>query len=84
MTSLRIVVAVLGFASVLVAPPWVALVCMVILAVRFRAWEAIALGLCLDLIWLPFGAPYANVPFYTIASIIIVWGLEPLRLELLR
>jgi len=84
MRFFRIIIAVLGFLSALVAPTWVPLVCIVILSLRFRAWEGILLGVMIDLLWLPFGAPITFFPFYTVASIIIVWGLEPLRLELLR
>jgi len=84
MRLIRITVAVLGFLGALVAPTWVPLVCIVILSLRFRAWEGILLGVLIDLLWLPFGAPFTFFPFYTVASILIVWGLEPLRLELLR
>ncbi len=84
MTTLRIIIAAVGFLGIFVAPSWVPLVCIVLLSLRFRAWEGIVIGLVLDLMWLPLGLPYVHVPFYTLVSILIVWGLEPLRLELLR
>jgi len=75
---MRIALAVIGFASIIFLPFWIALVCMIALSVRYRAWEVIVLGLCMDLIWHPHGLPY-----FMIASIIIVWALEPVRVRLL-
>jgi len=81
--SIRILVALIGFIGALVAPAWLPMLCIVLLALRFSAVEAIALGFFMDMLWLPAGFPHA-LPLYTMASIIIVWGLEPLRLEFLR
>lgn len=82
LTSIRIAIACAGFFSALFLSPWIPVLAIVLLALRFRAWEGILLGLFLDLLWLPLGGPFVSVPFYTIASVLIVWGLEPLRLEL--
>ena len=63
---------------------------IVLLALRFRATEALFIGLFTDMLWLAPGGveglgsfPHV-LPLYTIAAIIIVWGLEPLRLEFMR
>ena len=84
MTIIRITIAAVAFVGIFIAPPWLPLACVVLLALRYRAWEGLMIGLLMDLMWLPFGLPHVYVPFYTIAAVIIVWGLEPLRLELLR
>jgi hypothetical protein len=54
---------------------------MAILAVRFRAWEVLAVGALVDLLWLPAGL--TPLPLFTLAALILVWGLEPLRNEFL-
>ncbi len=78
-TSLfRIVVAVCGFVAALIAPPWVAMLAVVILALRYAAWEALFIGLLIDLAWLP-AISFQHLPLYTLFAIAIVWGLEPLR-----
>lgn len=80
---MRITFAVLGIISVLFAPPWVPLLCIVVLSVRYRAWEAIAIGAFMDLTWLPSGPAIHSLPLFTIAAIVIVWGFEPLRAQFL-
>ncbi|MBV9159420.1 MAG: hypothetical protein JO019_02360 [Candidatus Kaiserbacteria bacterium] len=83
MHNVRPALAVIGFLGAMIAPPWVPIACIVLLALRFRAIEAIAIGFFTDMLWI--GAPETHaLPLFTIASIIIVWGLEPLRLEFLR
>lgn len=79
MTILRVCIAVVGFASAIFLPWWVAVICIVLLAIRWRAWEAILLGLFMDLLWLP----ASGFPLFTIGAIVVVWALEPLRLEFL-
>ena len=81
--SIRPVLAVIGFAGALLAPPWLPMLVIVVLSLRFRALEAIAIGFFTDMLWQAGGLTDA-LPLYTIAAIIIVWGLEPLRLEFLR
>lgn len=77
--SLRLGLAFFGLWAVVFGPPWLALVPIVLLSLRFRAWEALFLGLIMDFIWLP----GLHAPLYLFASIAIVWALEPLRQELL-
>lgn len=80
-TRLRFLIAAAGFFSVLFAPPWVTLIFMALLAFRFPAVEVLVIGLIMDFLWLPVGA--GEIPLFTIAALIFVWGLEPLRKELL-
>lgn len=77
--SIRIALSSLGLWTVLFGPAWFVFVPIVLLSMRFRSWEAIALGLLMDFMWLP----GLHVPIYLIASIAIVWVFEPLRGELL-
>lgn len=84
MNSLRIFISALGFVSAFLAPPWVTFICIVLLALRWRAAEAIVIGLIVDLMWLPAGSFFETVPLFTLSSILLVWVLEPLRLEFLR
>jgi hypothetical protein len=81
--SLRIVVFLLGLFGALLISKWVAIVCIGLLALRFRAWEAIVLGVIVDLMWLPAGSLFGHLPLYTLGSIAVVWALEPLRSEFL-
>jgi len=79
----RIAVALFGIISVFALPVWVPIVCIIALALRFRAWEAILIGALIDLTWLPVGSIIHAPPIFTIMSLIIVWGLEPLRAQFL-
>lgn len=78
----RIGVAAVGFIGALFGIVWIPISCIVLLALRFRSWEALVLGLMIDLTWMPLGTEFA-LPIFTVGSIFIVWALEPLRLELL-
>jgi hypothetical protein len=74
-----------GIAGALFAPAWVPLLCMGLLAFRYRAPEVLALGLIMDFLWLApstFGILSA-LPLFTLAGLVLVWGLEPLRSEFL-
>ena len=80
--SIRVIIAVVGVLGALFAPPWLPLISMGILALRFRPWEVFAIGILVDFLWLP-GAFFYPLPLFTIAAIALVWGLEPLRKEIL-
>jgi len=82
-TSIRIVLFALGLIGLLIGPWVLTLIAVVLLSLRFRAWEALLLGLMTDLLWAPSGGFLHSFPFFTIGAIIIVWGLEPLRRQLL-
>ncbi len=75
---MHIALAIIAFASIIFFPPWVALMCAVLLSLRYRAWEVVVLGLCMDLAWHGGGLPY-----FMIICIAIVWILEPVRMRLL-
>jgi len=68
-----------GVLAAIFGPPWLPLVPMVLLSMRFRAWETMALGLFTDFLW----APGLHVPLFLISAIVLVWAFEPLRKELL-
>lgn len=82
-TSARVIIGVVGFWGALFAPSWVPILCIVLLSLRWSAPECVVLGFLVDMLWLP-GMMPVSFPLFTIASIIIVWGLEPLRHEFLR
>lgn len=79
MLAARIAIAALGFLSAVVLNTWIPALAIIALAVVWRAWEALLLGLAIDLLWSPFG----HMPFFTIGAIFIVWVLEPIRKEFL-
>ncbi len=88
MSKLRIALALFGFVSVFFLPAWVTLTCIVALAIYYRSFEAIILGLLMDLVWF---APslgesgfLQSMPVYTLLAILAVWLLEPLRLEFMK
>jgi len=73
----------LGILGAIFAPPWLPLLCMALLALRFRAWEVLLIGLFVDFLWLPTGSFLYPLPLFTFVGIVLVWGLEPLRAEFL-
>jgi len=79
--KVRVSLFFLGVFAVIFAPPWVPLVLMVAAAFRYAAWEVLLVGLFADFVWLP-AAP-VSLPLFTVASLVLVWGLEPLRREFL-
>lgn len=81
-TSIRVAIAVIGFLGAFFAPWWVPLVCILMLALRYPAWEALFIGLIMDLLWLP-GEGF-EIPVFLIASIVLVWICAPLRNQFLR
>ena len=67
--------------GIVIFPPWIPLIAMGVLSLFFRSWEVIFIGLFADFVWLS-GGLGAAWPLFTIASLILAWGLEPLRNEL--
>jgi hypothetical protein len=82
---IRLGVAALMFLSVFFAPPFITAIFAFALAVRWRAWEVIAAGVLMDLLWLPnsIGFSLDHLPAASLISIVLVFGLEPLRRQLL-
>ena len=83
MTAIRITIAAIGFIGAIFWPWWIPAICIVLLAIRWRAWEAIVLGLFMDLLWLSPGSGIHGLPLFTIGAIAVVWAFEPLRTEFL-
>jgi hypothetical protein len=83
MTGLRIALAVIGFLGAIFWPWWVPALCILFLSLRWRAWEAILLGVFVDLLWLSPNGFHA-LPLFTIFAIVVVWVFEPLRSEFLQ
>ena len=79
---MRAVLFIIGFISVFLVPPAFSFICALALALRWRAWEVIVLGLLVDVLWLPETFFY-GIPFVTLCAIALVWLLEPFRRELL-
>jgi len=54
---------------------------MGLLAFRYPAWEVLFIGLLTDFLWMP--GLFSQLPIFTLAALVLVWGLEPLRKEFL-
>lgn len=85
---MRLIIALIGFASVITGPWWIPLICMILLCVRWRATEALALGLVMDFAWqgseiLSSTPWWHSFPLFTILGIALLWGFEPLRRQIL-
>jgi hypothetical protein len=77
----RIALALIGIIGALFAPWWLAVTCMVLLSLRFPAWEVPFIGLTIDLLWLP-GDGF-HIPVFTLLGILLVWLASPLRRQFL-
>ena len=73
-TLVRVILALVGFLGVLVAPWWVPLM--------YAAWEVPLIGLLMDFVWLPSQGHFA-IPVFTLLGIIMVWLASPLRKQFL-
>ena len=76
---IRIAIALIGFVGAVFLPIWVPTLAIITLALCWRAWEAMLLGLLVDFLWLPAGA----MPWITLGAIAVVWLFEPIRSEFL-
>ena len=77
----RPTLVIVGIFAAIFAPPWVTILCMGLLAFRYPAWEVLFIGLLTDFLWMP--GLFSPMPIFTVSALILVWGLEPLRKELL-
>jgi len=82
MTTFRAVVAGVALAGVFFAPPWLPLILAGGLALRFAAWEAVAVGLLIDLLYAPHGAFYGIPMPATLLMVVVVLALSPWRAQL--
>lgn len=83
MTALRVLIALVGFLGAIFAPWWIPAICIVLLSIRWRAWEAIVLGAFMDLLWWTPESGFHGLPLFTVFAIVVVWIFEPLRSEFL-
>lgn len=82
----RPLLAAVGFFGAIAAPPFVPLLVMLLFAFRFTAWETVAIGFFVDLVWFTPSSVeglIGSLPLFTLIGIVLVWGLEPLRSEFL-
>jgi len=80
MKWLRVSIFACSFLGSLVFSPWIAVIGILALSLRWRAYEALFLALFMDFFWSPVG----HVPFFTLGAVAVVWLLEPIRREFLR
>ncbi|MFA7309969.1 MAG: hypothetical protein WC050_03630 [Candidatus Paceibacterota bacterium] len=80
---MRITIALIGFCGALIGHWWIPVICMLVLAFRYRAWEIILLGLSIDFMWEPAAGIAASFPYFTIGAIVVVWAFEPIRSQFL-
>ncbi len=83
--NIRMLLAILCLASALLAPWWLTFILALALCLRFRAWEVIAIGVLMDILWLPGPVSFSweFLPHATIVATALLFGLEPLRRQLL-
>jgi hypothetical protein len=80
----RIALALVGAFGALFLAWWVPLICMILLSLRWAAWEVLMIGLFMDFLWLPgSGSGGFHLPFFTIGGIALVWMCAPLRAQFL-
>lgn len=82
--TLRLVCNGVLVLSILFVPVWVSLVGAALLTFRWRAWEVVAYGVFVDLLYLPVGGLLHIPGIATIVMLGLLWGLEPLRRSWLR
>ncbi len=82
--NVRFLLSALGLIGAITLPPWVPLLAMAILAFHAAPWEVIVIGFLVDLVWLPIeSGTITSLPLFTLAGLVLAWGLEPLRSEFL-
>lgn len=84
--NVRVVLLILGLVGAIALPPWVPLLMMLSLSLRIASWEVIAIGFFVDILWFtppPSEGIIASLPLFTLAGLVLAWGLEPLRSEFL-
>lgn len=73
----------IGIVTVFTGPSWFPIVAMGVLTLRWAAWEILIIGALVDLVWLPYGSFIHTPPLFSLAALVLLWGLGPLRRELL-
>jgi hypothetical protein len=80
--SIRTILVVIALVGGVFVHPAIALVCMAALALAYTAYEVLFLGLMMDFIWQPVSLLHP-LPLFTLAAILLLWLLEPVRSQLL-
>lgn len=81
--EIRVLLTAIGVIGGIFLHPAVPLICIVLLSFAYRSFEAILLGLFVDFAWQPV-AYMEPMPYFTLGAILVVWLLEPIRMQLLR
>lgn len=79
-SNVRLALDVLALVFALFGPWWLPLLCMILLSLRFPAWEVPVLGLFMDFLWMPSTTFF---PYYTLAGIALLILSAPIRRQLL-
>lgn len=82
-TALRILGTAIGILGIVFWSPWLVFAVMALLAIRFRAWEILVIGVAMDFVWLPSGFHLMPLPLFTLGALLLLWGLESFRNEIL-
>lgn len=78
---MRIALACIGVLSAVAGWPVLTALAILVLSIRYRAYEAPFIGLLTDLLWQ--GSPW-HAPYFTIGALAALWIFEPLRAEFLK
>ena len=84
--SIRSILDIALFASIIFASPWLAAIFTCAFAARWRAWEVIAAGILMDFLWMPASVSFLSfhsIPWITLIAIVLIFAFEPLRRQLL-
>ena len=78
---MRIAIASIGVISAVAGWPVLTALSILVLSIRYRAYEAPFIGLFTDLLWQ--GSAW-HLPYFTIGALAVFWLFEPLRTEFLK
>lgn len=78
---IRVLLLIAACISVLYAPWWLTIGFVLASSLRFPAWEMLFIGMWMDFLTLPPELSWYSLPVFTIASLAIVWGFDPIRAE---
>ncbi len=84
MSPLRFTLVIIGLLSCLFSSMWLTLAVIVALSILYPSWEAMALGLLMDMLWTPGDVTIVHIPLFTLIAIILVWAFHPIRKEFLH
>lgn len=81
-TSLRMIVALVALVATIYGAAGIVLVSIIAGTVIFASWEIVLIALLFDLTWTP-ALSLHSLPWYTLLSLALLWGTEPVRREFL-